>query len=66
MCTEATWVNGKRRMTGWWLYNRSTDRFYIRLNSRDRITGEDRRITTANDSPEWGNWKLVRGSADPG
>lgn len=33
--------------------------FRIWLNSRDRITGEDRILSVTGDTPEWGNWKLV-------
>lgn len=57
---QASWVNGKRRITGSWWYAWGADRFHIRLDSRDRITGTDRRLTVSGDTPEWGNWTLER------
>ncbi len=55
-----TWTNGKRTVTGRWIYVWASQRFVIWLDSRDRVTGANRRIVTANDTPEWGNWKLKR------
>lgn len=55
----AEWTNGKRLVRGWWSYYWPADRFDIVLDSRDRITGERRRISVNNDRPEWGNWKLI-------
>lgn len=55
--TRATWTNGKRSVTGCWEWVWSAQRFVIVLDSRDRMTGEQRRIVTSNDTPEWGNWK---------
>lgn len=57
---KATWTNGKRRVTGYWEYHRHSDRFLIILDSRDRLTGRQRRMEIATERPEWGNWKLVR------
>jgi len=54
----ATWVNGKRKITGRWEYFWAADRFVIELDSKDRITGEPRQIEVAGDRPEWGNWRL--------
>lgn len=54
---EAVWVNGKRRVTGRWLYNRASDRFAIELDQRDRVTRCNKRLIVAGDAPEWGNWK---------
>ena len=54
---EAVWRNGKRKVTGHWVYNRGSDTFLIILDSRDRITGQQRRFTVHGDTPEWGNWK---------
>jgi hypothetical protein len=56
---EATWTNGKRRITGWYIYHWPSDRFHITLDYRDRITGQSPSIITTRDKPEWGNWKLV-------
>lgn len=55
---RATWVNGKRRVTGSWFYNWNADRFVIILYRNDRVTGQCRRIVVAGDKPEWGNWRL--------
>jgi len=59
---RGTWINKKRKITGWWQYNWSADRFTIILDSKDRITGRNRSIVTEgiNSRPEWGNWMLVR------
>jgi hypothetical protein len=65
MWTKTTWVNGKRRINGEWVYNWPSDSFTIRLYSRDRITGMNRIIRTCNDTPEWGNWKRLAEVADP-
>ena len=63
--TKATWINGKRTVTGQWVYNWSSDHFYIELDSIDRITHQNRRFTVHGDKPEWGNWKLAaRESSD--
>ena len=58
--SKGTWKNGKKTVTGIWLYNWSADTFSIILDSKDSITGQQRSFTTCNDTPEWGNWKLVR------
>lgn len=57
---KATWKNKKRTISGQWEYIWQSDSFVIVLNSIDRITGERKRIVTSNDTPEWGNWKLVK------
>jgi hypothetical protein len=54
---RATWVKADQRMTGHWEYQWSSDRFLIVLDERDPITGQERRFTTGNDVPEWGDWK---------
>lgn len=56
----ATWTNGKRKLTGLWEYIWHSDSFLISLDSRDRITGEQRVFRVHGDTPEWGNWRLVR------
>lgn len=56
---RAVWVNGKKRITGAWLYNWASERFLIVLDSTDKVTGMRRRIVTDNDTPEWGNWRRV-------
>lgn len=58
--TPGIWVNGKKTLTGEWRYNWNSGSFTIWLDSKDRITGEYRVLTTYNDEPEWGNWKLVK------
>ena len=55
--TKATWANGKRRVTGAWRYVWSSDRFVIELDTRDRVTGGNKRVVVGGDTPEWGNWK---------
>lgn len=57
---RATWVNGKKKQTGRWTYNRPSDRFDIVLDSKDPITGQERRLSVFGDYPEWGNWKRVK------
>ena len=56
---KAVWVNGKKRVTGVWLYNWSSDTFWIMLDSRDRITGRKRAFLVDGEKPEWGNWKRL-------
>jgi hypothetical protein len=57
---EAIWKNGDRRVRGRWSYNWAADRFYVVLDSKDRITGMKREMCIAGDTPEWGGWRLVR------
>lgn len=57
---SATWINGKKSVSGYWVYNYSADNFTVFLNSKDRITGQKRRFIVCGDFPEWGNWKLVK------
>jgi len=59
--TPATWVNGKKRIEGYYFYYWPRDTWIVTLKSRDRVTGELRRLDLLGyDAPEWGNWKLVR------
>lgn len=55
-----TWRNGKRSVSGRWMYDSAAQRFRIELDSVDRTTGERRRVITAGEFPEWGKWKLVK------
>lgn len=58
---QATWSNGKRRLTGSYDYIWASDTFVIELDSRDRLTGRRRRFSVVGgDHPEWGRWKLER------
>ncbi len=57
---RAEWVNGKRKISGMWCYSSITQRFYVTLDMKDRITGQRKSFEFAGDSPEWGNWKLQR------
>jgi len=58
---KAVWINGKRKLEGFWEYVRASDTFIIELKSKDRITGMNRRmVLRGEDTPEWGNWKLQR------
>jgi hypothetical protein len=61
MWKEAIWINGKKKIKGRWIYNWCADKFCIILDSKDPITGQNRRIETYNDVPEWGKWKLEIG-----
>jgi hypothetical protein len=61
---EAKWTNGSRTIKGRWFYDLPADKFYIELDSIDRITGCQRNITSHRDEPEWGNWKLVKETAN--
>jgi hypothetical protein len=56
----AIWKNGRRTMRGRYEYHWASNRFVIELESRDRITGANRRMVIAGDKPEWGNWRLGR------
>lgn len=57
---RGVWTNGKRQLTGVWEYRWASDRFLVRLDSRDRIVGSPREMILAGEHPEWGNWKLLR------
>jgi len=58
---KARWTNGKRTVSGWWEYIWQSDRFFIIIDQRDRTTGASQKtLTTHNDTPEWGNFKLVK------
>lgn len=57
---EAEWVNGKQTVKGRWQYYWPSDKFFIELDRKDRVTGQKRMITAYGDEPEWGNWKIVR------
>ena len=58
---KAKWRNGRRVVSGWWEYVWQSDRFLIILNVNDRTTGAvQKRLTTDGDTPEWGNFKLVK------
>jgi len=54
------WANGKKTITGMWDYIWQSDRFIIILDSKDRVTGDNKRIVVAGETPEWGNWILQR------
>ena len=56
---KATWINGKRKLSGYWTYNWSNDFFTIVLDSVDRITGQKRILYVRGDKAEWGNWKKI-------
>jgi hypothetical protein len=56
---NATWKNGKKKLTGKWAYIWSSETFVIYLNSTDSVTGTQRTIVVGGDHPEWGNWKIV-------
>jgi hypothetical protein len=55
----ATWRNGRRSLSGHWSYSWARDQFVIVLG-RDRISGQPRSFIVTGDTPEWGNWRLVR------
>lgn len=57
---KATWVNGKRKITGAWVYDWASQTFKIELDQKDTVTGINKHIEVKDDSPEWGNWKLLR------
>jgi hypothetical protein len=58
---KATWKKGKKRIKGVWEYYWPGDYFNITLFKKDNITGEtEKTFRCDNDTPEWGNWKLVR------
>ena len=49
----------KRTLTGEWQYL-GEDRFIIRLDKIDSITGSYKTIIAYGDTPEGDKWKLVR------
>lgn len=54
------WTKDGQTQTGIWCYNRSSDSFTIRLDSKDEVTGRDRVFSTSNDTPEWNGWRRVK------
>jgi len=56
---SAVWEKNGRRMTGSWVYNRHMDRFYICLDSRDKVTGRNRELTVSGEKPEFNGWELA-------
>ncbi len=60
MYKKAAWKNGKRSVKGRWDYFDDSDEFIIILDTVDSITGRNKTLTVSGDTPEWGNWKLVR------
>lgn len=50
---EARWTNGRSIRKGTWVYIKHKDKFLITLDS-------GRQFYTSLDTPEWGNWRLVR------
>jgi predicted alpha-1,6-mannanase (GH76 family) len=56
----AKWRNGKREITGRWEYLWAAQRFVIVLDATDRTTGQQKRFVVSGDTPEWGNWRLVK------
>lgn len=60
MSEQATWSHPKRKtkLAGTWEYDWAGGFFIIWLDSIDPITGDQRRVITYNDHPEWGHWKL--------
>ena len=53
------WKNGKETISGRWMWSPHKQRFYIYLDSTDRVTERKREIVVSGDTPEWGNWKLI-------
>lgn len=58
--SNATWKNGRKKLTGSWSYNWAGDYFLVTLDKRDEITGQPRQFRIYDEHPEWGKWKLVR------
>ena len=46
-----------------WTYDRGSDTFFIYLNSRDRLTGRERRLQVKGEHPEYASvrGRVVRG-----
>lgn len=54
MCPRnAKWTNGRSIRSGTWVYIKHKDKFLITLDS-------GRQFYTSLDTPEWGNWSLIR------
>ena len=62
--TKASWIKGKKRMTGYWKYQWASARFIIVLDSKDPVTGRQRELITAADKPEFNGWKLAEEARD--
>lgn len=58
---NATWKNTKtgKTITGQWVYRKSGDYFFISLDKKEPISGQNIEFRTYCDSPEWKNWKLL-------
>ena len=56
---KATWINGKKTVTGYWSYNWNADYFFILLDKKDPITGRQREFKVYGEVPEWGKWKRL-------
>lgn len=61
MWTKARWTNGKTTISGRWYYDWSSDKYFIRLDTKDPVTDKNRRVISGGETPEWGNWKLIDG-----
>lgn len=61
---QATWTNGRRRVTGKWCWVWHLQEFQIRLDARDPITGQIREFSVKGDEPEWGRYRLVESNKE--
>lgn len=60
MAHVVTWTDGKRKVTGYWQYNWSSDSFTIQLDEKDETTGLSKCFKVYGEKPEWGNWKRIK------
>lgn len=55
---KTTWKKGNKTIIGEWQYL-GNDKFRIRLDSKDPITGQDRWFTVHGDEPNFNGWVMV-------
>jgi len=51
---EAKWTNGKKTISGRWVYIWHLKTFIVELSTGRRI------VLLGNDTPEWGKWKKIK------
>lgn len=56
---NGVWKKGKKRVTGKWCYQWSSDTFFIHLDRKDDVTGQTIEIDVKGDEPNFNGWKLV-------
>lgn len=62
MINKASWTNGKSIANGSWEWIWQRNGFQVWMDKPVAFCGERRRnfFLLGEDTPEWGNWKLIR------